>query len=83
MKKVFHTLFLSWLSFSSFSQWNTDSTVRNPICTAIKNQYYPRSCSDGNGGAYITWVDERIITQPTAYAQHINKNGKEIGRAHV
>ncbi len=78
MKNLFYTLILCLISFSSFSQWNTDSTLRNPICTAVKNQYNPRSCSDGNGGAFITWVDERIITQPTAYAQHINKKGKVL-----
>ncbi len=81
MKKIIYTLLFSWFSLSSFSQWNTDSTNRNPICTALKSQYNPRSCSDGNGGAYITWVDARIITQPTAYMQHINKNGKVLWAA--
>jgi len=74
MKNLLPLVLLFTVPVLAQAQWNKDTTVRNPICTAAKAQYYPRACTDGNGGAFITWIDGR--TPPTAiYAQHIDKNG--------
>ncbi|MFX1364755.1 MAG: hypothetical protein ACFFCE_17520 [Promethearchaeota archaeon] len=54
-------------------QWGSNGIA---ICTADEIQSYPKICSDGAGGAIITWEDER--DDPYAddiYAQHINSNG--------
>lgn len=65
-----------------FSQWSQDTLSRNPVCTALKNQYAPRSCSDGAGGAIFAWVDERnIASEPSVFAQKINLNGKSVWKA--
>jgi hypothetical protein len=35
--------------------------------------------SDGNGGTFLTWLDNRSSTQVTdIYAQHLNSNGNEL-----
>ncbi|HUX98786.1 MAG TPA: hypothetical protein VMV49_04485, partial [Candidatus Deferrimicrobium sp.] len=44
------------------------------ICTANNAQYKPQICSDGAGGALITWEDTRNGPYDI-YAQHINASG--------
>ena len=37
-------------------KWTADGVA---VCTATPNQYYPTICSDGAGGAIITWSENR------------------------
>ncbi len=54
-------------------QWTTNGV---PICTESYDQIYPQICSDGVGGAIITWEDIRNFPGPAdIYAQIINSNG--------
>lgn len=69
------TLVLISVFASAQSQWNTDTLVRNPICTAVNLQYEPLMCSDGQKGAIITWVDQRVTNAQQIYAQRIDSNG--------
>ena len=48
------------------------------ICTASNTQDQPRLTVDGNGGAYIVWMDERYAPFPEIeiFMQHINQNGE-------
>jgi len=41
-------------------QWTANGTL---VCNAINRQYKPEICSDGLGGAFITWIDERAGDQ--------------------
>jgi len=52
-------------------QWTANGV---PICTANNSQYYPQICSDGTGGAIITWHDERSGSNDI-YIQRINSSG--------
>ncbi len=47
------------------------------ICTASGTQDQPRLTSDGNGGSYIVWMDERFAPFPETeiFMQHIDSNG--------
>ena len=45
------------------------------VSTAIDPQWYPTICSDGVGGAIITWVDQRRIGAFDIYAQKIDSTG--------
>jgi hypothetical protein len=36
---------------------------------------FPQIVSDGNGGAYIAWWDNRVDLRPRIFAQHINASG--------
>lgn len=48
-----------------------------PICTTAGRQHVPKIISDNNGGAIITWSDERnsATNLSDIYAQHINTSG--------
>ncbi len=49
-----------------------------PICTASDYQVLVQICSDGAGGAIISWTDYRTDgypTNPDVYARKINANG--------
>ena len=59
MKKCLLIIKCILFSFFGFSQWNTDTTQRNEVCTAAGYQYEPLMCSDGHDGAIITWADQR------------------------
>ena len=47
------------------------------ICTASGTQDQPRLTTDGNGGAYIVWMDERYAAFPETeiFMQHISESG--------
>ncbi len=51
--------------------WTTNGSA---ICTAAENQRLPQICSDGAGGAIITWQDEST-DDGDIYAQRINSSG--------
>jgi hypothetical protein len=53
-------------------QWISNGV---PICTANNTQWYPKICSDGIGGAIITWEDYRSDLDYDIYAQYINSTG--------
>lgn len=62
------------------SQWNSDPSVNNAISTvansaaALKSS--PVAASDGNGGMFIAWEDDRNTASGTdIYIQKINANG--------
>ena len=74
MKKILLFVLLSGAVFCASAQWNTDTLVRNAICTAINTQVSPQLCNDGSNGAIITWTD--IRSNPSQiYAQRIDSNG--------
>ncbi|MFX1364602.1 MAG: TolB family protein [Promethearchaeota archaeon] len=56
-------------------QWNANGTV---ICNKIDNQNNPQICSDGAGGAIITWEDNRHGTNTDIYAQRIDASGTSL-----
>ena len=45
-----------------------------PITTLSANENYPRICSDGFGGAYVAWEDDRL-SNTFVYAQRIDAEG--------
>ncbi len=57
------------LSFETL--WTPNGMV---ICTAENDQNYPQICSDGAGGAIITWVDDRS-SELDIYTQRVNSIG--------
>jgi phosphosulfolactate phosphohydrolase-like enzyme len=53
-------------------EWSNDG---KPICTESSNQEQPQTCSDGGGGAIITWRDYRSGSSYDIYAQLISSSG--------
>jgi hypothetical protein len=73
-----HLLFAAasfFLANSLSAQWNTDTLVRNAICSATGYQYKPAMCSDGRKGAIIVWDDQRVSPQ-RLFVQRIDSAGK-------
>ncbi|MFX1450947.1 MAG: hypothetical protein ACFFCM_08895, partial [Promethearchaeota archaeon] len=58
--------------------WMADGVA---ICTASYDQEYPQICSDGMGGAIITWQDYRNLSNYDIYAQRILANGSTVWMA--
>jgi hypothetical protein len=54
--------------------WDINGTI---ICNANSFQSDPNLCSDGSGGAIITWTDERNGDEDV-YAQHISAAGNTL-----
>ncbi len=63
------------INSSGSNHWTLDGLG---ICTAANNQLSPAIVSDDNGGAIMTWVDERNNTgNEDVYAQRINSAGQD------
>ncbi len=58
---------------SGAAQWTSNGVV---VCSATGDQINARIVSNGVGGAFVTWEDERAGTSNTdIYAQNINDDG--------
>ncbi len=53
-------------------QWAANGVA---ICTFNGDQFEPSIATDGNGGAFITWVDYRQGVYFDIFAQHVLNNG--------
>jgi hypothetical protein len=51
-----------------------------PICVAAGTQWYPSVCADGDGGAIITWWDDRAGSYGL-YAQRVDIGGLPLWQA--
>ena len=70
-------IFVQKINSTGTMQLATDGI---PISTAVNAQYKPLLVSDGNGGAILTWLDERNRFGPPGssiklYTQRINSDG--------
>ncbi|KUG26232.1 hypothetical protein ASZ90_003929 [hydrocarbon metagenome] len=77
MKKQLSLTALSLIvlfSNSIYSQWSTDPTVNNPICTQANSQTQPVITNGSDGSFIITWTDNRNGNLDI-YAQRINSTG--------
>ncbi len=64
-------IFAQRVNGSGVVQWTANGVA---ICTANNFQIEPQLCSDGSGGAIITWQDKRGIVYDI-YAQRVNSSG--------
>ena len=72
MKHIFFLLALGIpLTSFCFAQWSLDPSINTPIATPTRDQHNPQIAGDGNGGAIITWTDNRNFNADI-YAQRIN-----------
>ncbi len=70
-------IYVQHLANNGTTLWTTDGVS---ICAAKRLQVNPVITSDGNGGAFIAWVDERNVNNTFPYnsdifAQHVNSSG--------
>ncbi|SEP55245.1 T9SS type A sorting domain-containing protein [Flavobacterium urocaniciphilum] len=68
-----YDIYAQKINAAGLIQWANNGV---PICTAAFDNHDPNMVSDGNGGAIITWVDNRILENNLdIYAQSINSSG--------
>ncbi len=72
-------LFRLWVLGLSLYTLNSSSYSWSPfnICSASYEQYYPQLVSDGQGGAIITWQDEKGVN-PGIYVQRVSHVGQVL-----
>ncbi len=63
------------LSAAGVQQWTVNGIG---VCTQAAAQHGPRIISDGSGGAFITWYDQRAGNYDI-YAQRVNEIGGLVG----
>lgn len=49
-----------------------------PLVQDSATQWYPRIISDGRGGAFIAWEDDRSVVHTEIYAQRIDRRGQSL-----
>jgi FlgD Ig-like domain len=60
----------------ALAAWPHDPNAGNlPVSTAVDDQIYPTTVSDGAGGAITTWYDHRSGTNYDIYAQRVSAAG--------
>jgi hypothetical protein len=69
---LFLDIYAQRIDSSGNVQWTANGVA---ICTASNIQEYPEICSDGAGGAIITWQDSRGGSNYDIYAQRIDSSG--------
>jgi hypothetical protein len=68
-----HDIYAQAIDNSGVLKWTQNGVA---ICTASRNQWYQKIESDGQGGAVITWADQRRSESDNdIYAQAIDSNG--------
>jgi len=80
-KQLSFTALLLIVLFSNniYSQWSTDPTVNNPICTQTNSQYQPVITNGSDGSFIIAWHDNRNgAFNLDIYAQRINSTGDPL-----
>ncbi|MFX0137919.1 MAG: hypothetical protein ACFFDN_30030 [Candidatus Hodarchaeota archaeon] len=65
-------IYVQKVNFSGNVEWIDDGVA---ICMEDDLQRNPQICSDGAGGAIITWEDYRTVSNWDIYAQKINASG--------
>lgn len=67
----------SFISCVSFAQWNNNSALNTSVTIASKSQDNLHTATDANGGAIVSWDDNRNspLNSTDIYAQRINKSG--------
>ena len=67
-------LYIQKINAYGIPQWGDNGTA---LCTEIDDQYHPEIISDGNGGAFITWIDARGL-DTDIYIQKVLANGSFV-----
>jgi hypothetical protein len=74
--RYFATMLFVVPFMAAHAQWSSDPASNNPICRAGNIQKATQLISDGKGGAFICWTDERSASNfYRVYAQRIDKDG--------
>ncbi len=71
-------LYAQRLTAAGTAAWTTNGVA---ACTAAGDQQKPAAVTDGSGGAVISWLDLRSLTDNEVYAQHVSSAGGMVWTA--
>jgi hypothetical protein len=58
--------------------WEHDTEINDTICDIDTYTYGQTTLSDGQGGCYVLWEDDRHTGHRSIYAQHLDSNGMPL-----
>ncbi len=79
-KQILSTLVLSLgLCYTNVAkaQWSTDVSINTPVCVATGTKGGQKIMTDGHGGAFVTWQDDRLGNNDI-YIQHFDSTGTAL-----
>lgn len=68
-------LYAQRINSAGVTQWAANGVA---VCTADYVQTYPDIIGNGSGGAYVVWVDYRLVSNTDIYVQGINSGGNIV-----
>ncbi|GAH41068.1 unnamed protein product, partial [marine sediment metagenome] len=75
-RNINQDIYAQRINSNGITQWTSPSAGGKPVCTFTEYQYHIRMCTDGVGGAIITWNDARYgSNNETVFAQRIDVDG--------
>ena len=83
MKKFYLLAAILSFALNSYSQWSADPAINTPVCTTLgTQQLFPQLVPDGEGGAFITWMETALdLSNSRIYAQHLSSTGVRLWNA--
>jgi hypothetical protein len=77
MKRILFSAIVFIISYSVMAQWNGNPATGRPIDTTSRttSKIDNVAASDGAGGMFIAWIDNRNATVPAVYIQRILPDG--------
>lgn len=73
IRGVENDIYAQRINADGIAQWANNGEA---VCTAAGHQVDPVITSNGSGGVIISWLDNRIGTNPDIYAQLISASGQ-------
>lgn len=70
-------IYVQKVNLAGLTQWTANGVA---LCTAADFQVDPSIVSDGNGGAYVAWEDNRTLSWDV-YARRVSTNGVALWAA--
>ncbi|HHS14371.1 MAG TPA: T9SS type A sorting domain-containing protein [bacterium] len=70
-----YDIYAQALSADGSPQWQTGGM---PVIAYEGYQYQPQALSNGAGGAFVIWLDNRTMSDLNLYAQQIDMNGNRM-----
>jgi len=79
-KLLFFLLIISTALWSLPLQaaWSQDPAENNPVCLASGSQQNIQILSDGAGGVFISWIDQRQTNGQRIYVQRLDAQGDPV-----
>lgn len=70
-----YDIYAQRISSGGYALWQHNGV---PVVAFNANQNFPRIWSDGNGGGFVAWEDDRAVSNTFIYAQRVDSSGQPV-----